>query len=109
MNFIQFLIVSAFIWIVKKCFKYYQIVYDVKLLTDTKALEEVVVVGYGTMKKSDVTGAITSLKAKDITAIPTTNALRSLQGKVSEIDIWRLTRNGAHGIVLWFVSLKCIL
>jgi len=69
-------------------------------LTDTKALEEVVVVGYGTMKKSDVTGAITSVKAKDITAISTTNALRLLQGKVSEIDIWRLTRNGAHGIVL---------
>jgi len=60
---------------------------DVKLLTDTKALEEIVVVGYGTMKKSDVTGAITSVKAKDITAIPTTNALRSLQGKVSGIDI----------------------
>jgi len=62
-------------------------VIDVKLLSDTKALEEIVVVGYGTMKKSDVTGAITSVKAKDITAIPTTNALRSLQGKVSGIDI----------------------
>ena len=62
-------------------------VIDVKLLNDTKALEEIVVVGYGTMKKSDVTGAITSVKAKDITAIPTTNALRSLQGKVSGIDI----------------------
>ncbi|REA60685.1 SusC/RagA family protein [Dyadobacter luteus] len=60
---------------------------DVKLLPDTKALEEIVVVGYGTMKKSDVTGAITSVKSKDITAIPTTNALRSLQGKVSGIDI----------------------
>lgn len=60
---------------------------DVKLQVDTKALEEIVVVGYGTMKKSDVTGAITSVKAKDITAIPTTNALRSLQGKVSGIDI----------------------
>jgi TonB-linked SusC/RagA family outer membrane protein len=62
-------------------------VLDVKLLPDTKALEEIVVVGYGTMKKSDVTGAITSVKAKDITAIPTTNALRSLQGKVSGMDI----------------------
>jgi TonB-linked SusC/RagA family outer membrane protein len=62
-------------------------VIEVKLLTDTKALEEIVVVGYGTMRKSDVTGAIASVKAKDITAIPTTNALRSLQGKVSGIDI----------------------
>jgi TonB-linked SusC/RagA family outer membrane protein len=64
-----------------------QSVIDVKLLIDTKALEEIVVVGYGTMKKSDVTGAITSVKASDITAIPTTNALRALQGKVSGIDI----------------------
>jgi TonB-linked SusC/RagA family outer membrane protein len=62
-------------------------VIDVELLVDTKALEEIVVVGYGTMKKSDVTGAITSVKASDITAIPTTNALRALQGKVSGIDI----------------------
>jgi TonB-linked SusC/RagA family outer membrane protein len=70
-------------------------VIDVKLDVDTKALEEVVVVGYGTMKKSDVTGAITSVKAKDITAIPTTNALRSLQGKVSGIDITQT--NGQPG------------
>jgi TonB-dependent starch-binding outer membrane protein SusC len=60
---------------------------DVKMVVDTKALEEIVVVGYGTMKRSDVTGAISSVKARDITAIPTTNALRSLQGKVSGIDI----------------------
>src|SRR5690606_6540194 len=60
---------------------------DIQLTPDTRALEEIVVVGYGTMKKSDVTGAITSVKAKDITAIPTTNALRSLQGKVAGIDI----------------------
>jgi TonB-linked SusC/RagA family outer membrane protein len=70
-------------------------VIDVKLAADTKALEEVVVVGYGTMKKSDVTGAITSVKAQDITAIPTTNALRSLQGKVSGIDITQT--NGQPG------------
>ncbi len=70
-------------------------VIDVKLLVDTKALEEIVVVGYGTMRKSDVTGAIASVKAKDITAIPTTNALRSLQGKVSGIDITQT--NGQPG------------
>lgn len=51
------------------------------------ALDEVIVVGYGTVRKRDLTGAVASVKAKDITAIPTTNVLRSLQGKVSGLDI----------------------
>jgi len=71
---------------------------DIQLVTDTKALEEIVVVGYGTMKKSDVTGAITSVKSKDITAIPTTNALRSLQGKVAGIDITQSSGQPGAGI-----------
>ena len=60
---------------------------NVSLAADSKTLEEMVVVGYGTMKKSDVAGAITSVKTEELTAIPTTNALRSLQGKVSGLDI----------------------
>ena len=71
---------------------------DIQLVTDSKALEEIVVVGYGTMKKSDVTGAITSVKSKDITAIPTTNALRSLQGKVAGIDITQSSGQPGAGI-----------
>ncbi len=71
---------------------------DIRLTPDTKALEEIVVVGYGTMKKSDVTGAITSVKAKNITAIPTTNALRSLQGKVAGIDITQSSGQPGAGI-----------
>ncbi|WP_083580598.1 TonB-dependent receptor [Bacteroides ilei] len=57
------------------------------LREDTEALDEVVVIGYGTMKKSDLTGAISSVKTADITATPTTNALKSLQGKVAGLDI----------------------
>ncbi len=54
---------------------------------DNQALDEVVVIGYGTMKKRDLTGAISSVKAADITSTPTTNALKSLQGKVAGLDI----------------------
>ncbi|MCC9135571.1 SusC/RagA family TonB-linked outer membrane protein [Pontibacter silvestris] len=68
---------------------------NVQLAPDSKALEEVVVVGYGTMKKSDVTGAIASVKTEELTAIPTTNALRSLQGKVSGLDVTQ--SNGQPG------------
>lgn len=71
---------------------------EVKLTPDLKALEEVVVVGYGTMKKSDVTGAITSVKTKDLTAIPSTNALRTLQGKVAGIDITQSSGQPGAGI-----------
>ena len=67
----------------------------VQLAPDATALEEVVVVGYGTMKKSDVTGAIASVKTKELTAIPSTNALRSLQGKVSGLDVTQ--SNGQPG------------
>jgi TonB-linked SusC/RagA family outer membrane protein len=54
---------------------------------EDSSLDEVVVIGYGVMKKRDLTGAVSSVKEKDLTAIPTTNALRSLQGKVSGLDI----------------------
>jgi hypothetical protein len=68
---------------------------NVSLAADAKTLEEMVVIGYGTMKKSDVAGAITSVKTEELTAIPTTNALRSLQGKVSGLDAGR----GANPLV----------
>ena len=54
---------------------------------DTQSLDEVVVVGYGVQKKSDLTGSISSIKPADITSTPTTNALKSLQGKVAGLDI----------------------
>ncbi|TXK52602.1 TonB-dependent receptor [Pontibacter qinzhouensis] len=68
---------------------------QVKLASNSKVLDEVVVVGYGTMKKSDVTGAITTVKTEELTAIPTTNALRALQGKVSGLDVTQ--NNGQPG------------
>jgi TonB-dependent starch-binding outer membrane protein SusC len=70
-------------------------VINLPMAADAKMLEEMVVIGYGTMKKSDVAGAITSVKTEELTAIPTTNALRSLQGKVSGLDITQ--SNGQPG------------
>lgn len=54
-------------------------------------LDEVVVIGYGTVRRRDLTGAVSSVKAKDITAIPVRSALEALQGKVSGMDITRST------------------
>lgn len=59
----------------------------VKLSEDSELLRDVVVVGYGVQKKSDVTGAIASVKADDIKNLSTTDAAAALQGKVSGVQI----------------------
>jgi TonB-linked SusC/RagA family outer membrane protein len=58
------------------------------LQEDVKGLEEVVVVGYGTQKKRDITGAISSVKGSEIAEQPTTNAAQALKGKVAGLDVF---------------------
>ncbi|MDQ3289735.1 MAG: SusC/RagA family TonB-linked outer membrane protein, partial [Bacteroidota bacterium] len=60
---------------------------NVALKSDTKALDEVVVVGYGTVKKSDITGAVSTVDAKKITQVATVDVNQALQGKVSGVQI----------------------
>lgn len=69
------------------------------LLDDVSQLNEVVVVGYGTVKKSDVTGAIVSVSAEKLTSRPVTNALEALQGKAAGVDIKSSERPGTIGTV----------
>ncbi|MEO6819956.1 MAG: TonB-dependent receptor [Ginsengibacter sp.] len=59
-----------------------------------KELEQVVVIGYGTQRKRDLTGANTSIKGSEIANIPALTATQALQGKVSGVQI---TSNGAPG------------
>jgi TonB-linked SusC/RagA family outer membrane protein len=60
---------------------------DVTLETDAATLEEVVVVGYGTVRKSQMTGAISTVKAKDITDLPLENTQQALQGRIAGVDV----------------------
>ncbi|MES3017051.1 MAG: TonB-dependent receptor [Bacteroidota bacterium] len=60
---------------------------DVTMVPSNEALEEVLVVGYGTQKKSDLTGAITSVTAKDIEGQAFGNVNQALQGRVAGADI----------------------
>ena len=55
----------------------------IKLEEDTELLEEVVVVGYSTEKKSDLTGSVSVVKMKDVADTPTGNVIQSLQGRVA--------------------------
>lgn len=59
----------------------------VRLKADTQLIDEVVVVGYGTVKKSELTGAISSVKADEIAQVPVVNVTQALQGKVSGLQI----------------------
>ncbi|HDZ04280.1 hypothetical protein LCGC14_0239680 [marine sediment metagenome] len=67
---------------------------NVSLAEDTQSLDEVVVVGYGTQKKADLTGSITTIKTEDITRTPTSAAMQSLQGKVAGLQV---VSSGAPG------------
>lgn len=72
-------------------------VVNVTLDEDAQALDGVVVVGYGVMKKRDLTGSIASVKQKDITAVPTSNVLESMQGKVAGLDMTRSSGQPGSG------------
>ncbi|MDJ1491881.1 SusC/RagA family TonB-linked outer membrane protein [Cytophagaceae bacterium DM2B3-1] len=67
---------------------------DVQLKPDLQALSEVVVVGYGTQKKTSVTGAISSVSSKEIAALPVPSVEQAIQGRVAGAIV---TNNGAPG------------
>ncbi|AOW10841.1 SusC/RagA family TonB-linked outer membrane protein [Flavobacterium gilvum] len=72
---------------------------DVVMVDEVAQLNEVVVVGYGTAKKSDVTGAIVSVTAEKLMSRPVNNALEGLQGKAAGVDIVSSERPGTVGSV----------
>ena len=72
-----------------------QSVVDVSLELDNRQLNEVVVVGYGTVKKSDLTGSLASVKSKEINAFPATNVLQALSGRAPGVQVTQNT--GAPG------------
>lgn len=71
--------------------------FNVKLQEDSEMLDEVVVVGYGVQKKSDVTGALTRVGAEELNAKPVSNAFEALQGKAAGVDITSNERPGEIG------------
>ena len=61
-------------------------------------LNELVVVGYGTVKKKDLTGSVSSIKSAEITKTATNNALQSMQGKIAGLDITKSSGESGSGI-----------
>jgi len=73
---------------------------SIQLKSSTNDLDEVVVVGYNTVKKSDLTGAVVSVSAEEIRSRPVTNALQAIQGKAAGVDITSNERPGQIGSIL---------
>ncbi len=67
---------------------------NITMQEDTNTLDEIVVVGYGSQKKSDITGAVSTVKAADLVKIPSTNAVEALQGRASGLTV---INNGSPG------------
>lgn len=73
---------------------------NIAMVSDSEFLDEVVVVGYGTQRKRDLTGAIASVNAEKIAEQATTNAIQSLQGKIAGVNIVQDSWNpGASGSI----------
>jgi TonB-linked SusC/RagA family outer membrane protein len=68
---------------------------DVTLEVDNRALDEIVVVGYGTQRKVETTGSIASVKAEELTQLPVSNVAQGLQARVSGVQISQ--NSGAPG------------
>ena len=68
---------------------------NISLLTDVQSLDEIVVVGYGTQKKKDLTGSVSSVKSEELMDRPATNVEQSLAGRMSGVNV--STNSGRPG------------
>ena len=68
---------------------------DVTLMEDVSSLDEVVVIGYGTVQKSDLTGSVAVVKGEDINSFPSNNVIQALSGRATGVQV--LQNNGSPG------------
>ena len=72
--------------------------FAIKMESDNEVLDEVVVVGYGVVKKRDLTGSVSSVKAGDIQKTASSNAMQAMQAKVPGLDIQQSSGQAGSGI-----------
>lgn len=73
---------------------------SVILKEDIDELEEVVVIGYGSVKKKEITGAVTQVKAEDITSVVTSDLASALQGQASGVNVVASSEPGGDAQIL---------
>ncbi|HYG01845.1 MAG TPA: TonB-dependent receptor [Chryseosolibacter sp.] len=77
-----------------------QTIIDVVMNEDTETLDEVVVIGYGTIKKSDLTGSVASVRGEDLVKIPAVSPMQALQGKVAGLQVTSASGSPGAGTVV---------
>ncbi len=70
----------------------------VKMVEDVESLDDVVVIGYGQVKRRDLTGAVSSVRADDIVKMPTHNVMDAIQGQVPGLDITKTDGQAGSGV-----------
>lgn len=68
---------------------------NVVLSEDLQSLDEVVVIGYGTMRRKDLTGAVASVKGEEIASNPVSNVAQAMQGRLPGVNV--LSQDGRPG------------
>jgi TonB-linked SusC/RagA family outer membrane protein len=76
-----------------------QTLIDISLVPDIASLEEVVVVGYGSVKKSDITGSVASVGLRELEQGTVIDPLEAMQGRAAGVDITSVARPGEVGII----------
>lgn len=71
---------------------------DVTMEADIAQLDEVVVVGYGTQKKSDVTGSVANISSKEIKAVPLTGLAQAMQGRAAGVQVSQISNAPGGGV-----------
>lgn len=77
-----------------------QTVLSIRLATDDKALSEVVVIGYGAVKKRDLTGAVSSIGTNELKAQPISSFNQALQGRVSGVQVTNASNAPGGGVTI---------
>ncbi len=72
---------------------------NVNLVSSAEALSEIVVVGYGTQKKSSLTGAVSSVSTKELKALPVVSATQALQGRIPGVSVTNNSGPGTEPVV----------
>ncbi|MFC5625073.1 SusC/RagA family TonB-linked outer membrane protein [Algoriphagus winogradskyi] len=68
---------------------------DVSLSTDDQELDEIVVIGYGSARRADLTGSVAQVNSDELNAFPTSNVIQSLNGRAPGVQV--IQNNGAPG------------
>lgn len=72
--------------------------FNISLKPDVSALDEVIVIGYGAVRKKDLTGSVVQLKGEQLKEVPTANVLEAVQGKIAGADITRSSGQAGAGV-----------